>query len=62
MSKPRTFVNAEGETKPMIWDPGLLEEQRALIASFLRDMEPEQLEKDLADMPEYARNGVRRFL
>jgi hypothetical protein len=58
----RTFVNADGDTKPMIWDPGLLSEQQMLIASFLQDMEPEQLEKELAEMSEHERNGVRRWL
>jgi hypothetical protein len=58
----RTFVNAAGETKPMVWDPGLLSEQQMLIASFLQDLEPEQLEKELAEMSEHERNGVRRWL
>jgi hypothetical protein len=62
MSKDRTFINAAGETKPMIWDPGLMTEQQMLIASFLRDMDPEQLEKELADMKPHERAGVLQFL
>jgi hypothetical protein len=60
--KLRTFINASGETKPMIWDPGLMAERHALIASFLVDMKPEQLEKELAEMNPGERAGVLRYI
>jgi hypothetical protein len=62
MSKLRTFINSEGNVKQLVWDPQLFEEQHALVASILRDMEPKQREKELAEMRPYERAGVLRHL